>query len=111
MTDNSLRTAIEQALFTAIQDQPRGVGGQVVSFYGFEDMPLRLRQTIRDEADAVLAVLTDLPETVIERAARWMYDEYTALMPDAWERDEFGREEWRVDARGMLRAAFGGEQS
>lgn len=67
MTDNSLRNAIEQALFTAIQDQPRGVGGQVVSFYGFEDMPPRLRKTIRDEADAVLAVLTELPESVIDR--------------------------------------------
>ena len=95
MVDNTLRTAIAQAIRGA-DPAPIGDGIQ------YEAMVFPL-----EAADAVLAVLADLPDDVIERAARWMYDEYTALMPDAWERDEFGREEWRVDARNVLRAALG----
>lgn len=80
MTDNSLRDAIEQALFTAIQDQPRGVGGQVVSFYGFEDMPLRLRKTIRDQVDAVLAVFKDPPQ--------WLVDQMTGALSNVLDGQE-----------------------
>lgn len=66
----------------------------------------------RARADAVLAILAELPESVIERAAAQIY--YWDVNPTTqdWEsRPSGGQEDYREGARAAFRAAFGGESN
>ena len=73
----------------------------------------------RARADAVIAVLADLPDYVIEQAARGAYDgAFSKHAPedvDRWDDlvSDFhpAAESWREVARKALAAVFGGEQS
>ncbi|MDJ1370647.1 hypothetical protein [Gulosibacter molinativorax] len=98
MTDSTLRTAIARAIHDGpnAQAQYRAAGIEPHPFgeCAYTDQYLA-------DADAVLAVLADLLESVIERAAEGLHDA------------AFGQElpEAPIDlARAALRAAFGGER-
>lgn len=68
----------------------------------------------RDMADAVLAVLRDLPDDVIERAARELFLEDANVAYEEWPEwdspENIGKPIYIENARAAFRAAFGGEQ-
>lgn len=91
MTDKTLRTAIARAISPDWWSDGIAVENREVK-----------QEISLEQADAVLKVLADLPETVIERAAEGLHDA------------AFGQElpEAPIDlARAAFRAAFGGEQT
>lgn len=113
MTDNSLRNAIARAMYEHVnrESEPEDVTP-------WEVLNRAWKQAYLAQADAVLAVLADLPESVIERAARYTLSQgygcgdcfehvYDPCYDTCNRCAALGRE----FAGALFRAAFGGEQS
>lgn len=99
----SLREAIARALHRQATDD-----GEVHELWGGVSEHEEEVAEWLPFADAVLAVLADLPDDVIERAALALIDR------DGFEPDlllDVSRSEYRSDARAAFTAAFGGEQA
>lgn len=103
MTDRSdasvsLRERIARVMFEAYGD---------TTSPGWDAEYPSMKKIYFDQADAVLAVLANLPESVIERAARGFYEPtvITGVQP-SWDRLREVSPEIAINYRRGMRAAF-----